>query len=76
MALGSYGLRGTKQEEAMDKPYPKHVYHEKSDSELSYIIGDANEARLASRGGSLMIEVKYLRQIEAASAIAGSFSYD
>jgi len=55
----------------MGKPHPEHEYHNKTNPALSYIIGDADAARLACRGDYInpAIEIKYLTQITTASAI-------
>lgn len=51
------------------KVLPGHAYHQKTNSELRYIIKDAGEAAVNMRGLDAVAECKYLDQINDACSI-------
>ena len=51
------------------KPIKDHAYHDKSDTELYFIIHDAGEAAVAMRDHDTKAECKYLDQVNDASTV-------
>ena len=50
-------------------PLKNHPFHQKTISELMYIIKDASEAAMAMRDHDPVAEVKYLDQVNDACTI-------
>lgn len=69
---GSNGGNGTGKGRREYKPIPNHPYHQKSDTELRYIMKDASEAGKNAQGmGDERGSNKYADQVNDAATVLG-----